>query len=122
MVAIGKSEDRRQHIRATLVGSALVGPKGQTGRALSAVLDNASRIGGGFHAKEQIGANEPVTVTIAFLDQNEMEQQEKLSGKVAWAKPWEKGFLIGVTWDEIVTKEKHPGLHAYLEAILKETA
>ncbi len=117
-----RNGDRRRDLRATLVGSALVGPKGQAGRVVSAVLDNASRIGAGFHAREQLHVHEAVTVSIAFLDQKEREQQEKLSGTVVWVKPWEKGYLIGVTWDEIVTKSKHPGLYTYLEETLKAPA
>jgi hypothetical protein len=37
-------------------------------------------------------------------------------------KPWEKGYLIGVVFDEVVTKEKNRFLHSYLEETLKETA
>jgi len=117
-----KTDDRRRYVRATLVGSALVIRRGKTERVLTAVLDNANRIGAGLHAKESLEANEPVTVSFAFLDQNKQEQQEKLSGNVAWVKPWEKGYLIGVVWDQIVTKEKNPWLYSYLDETLKQTA
>jgi hypothetical protein len=92
------------------------------GRALTAVLDNANRLGAGLHAKEPVEVNEAVTVTFAFLDQHGKEQQEKVPGRVAWIKPWEKGFLIGVVWDQIVTSEKNPWLFLYLDEMLKETA
>jgi hypothetical protein len=46
---------------------------------------------------------------------------EKLDGKVAWMKPWEKGFLIGVIWDELVTKEKNRWLYYYLEETVKSS-
>jgi hypothetical protein len=46
---------------------------------------------------------------------------EKLDGKVAWVKPWEKGFLIGVVWDELVTKEKNRWLYYYLEETVKSS-
>lgn len=117
-----KNDERRQAIRVTLIGPARFGPKGRAERAVSAVLDNANRIGAGFHAKEPLDAGESVTVAVAFLDQKDREQQEKLSGRIAWVKPWEKGFLIGVVWDHTVTKEKNPWLYDILDMTLKETA
>jgi hypothetical protein len=80
-----------------------------------------NRIGAGLHAKENPAAQEKVTVSLAFLDPDRVEQQEKLSGTVAWVKPWEKGYLIGVVWDELVTKEKNRWLYYYLEETLKST-
>jgi hypothetical protein len=116
------TDERRRYVRATLVGAALIVRRGKTERVLTAVLDNANRIGAGLHAKEALEVSEPVTVSFAFLDQKKEEQQEKLSGTVAWVKPWEKGYLIGVVWEQIVTKEKNPWLHAYLDETLKQTA
>ena len=114
------SNERRKFIRAILVGSALVSPK--TGaKAITAVLDNVNRVGAGLHAKDRLSIGEKVTVSLAFLDSEQAEQQEKLEGTVAWVKPWEKGFLIGVTWDEVVTKEKNRWLYYYLDETLKST-
>lgn len=118
---VDNSSDRRKFIRATLIGSALVSPKNGS-KAFTAVLDNVNRIGAGLHAKEKPPANEKVTVSLAFLDPERVEQQEKLSGTVAWAKPWEKGYLIGVVWDELVTKEKNRWLYYYLEETLRSPA
>lgn len=112
------SNERRKYVRATLVGSALVAPK-SGGLASTAVLDNVNKIGAGLHAKERLAVGEKVTVSLAFLDADQVEQQEKLDGTVAWVKPWEKGYLIGVVWDELVTKEKNRWLYYYLEETLK---
>jgi Tfp pilus assembly protein PilZ len=118
--AVLASHERRKFVRARLVGSALVSPK--TGaKAITAVLDNVNRIGAGLHAKERLSMGEKVTVSLAFLDSERAEQQEKLEGTVAWVKPWEKGFLIGVTWDEVVTKEKNRWLYYYLEETIKSS-
>lgn len=114
------TSERRRFVRATLVGSALVTPK-SGGRGITAVLDNVNKIGAGLHAKERMAISEKVTVSLAFLDPDKVEQQEKLDGTVAWIKPWEKGFLIGVVWDELVTKEKNRWLYYYLEETLKST-
>jgi hypothetical protein len=43
------------------------------------------------------------------------------AGTVAWVKTWEKGYLIGVVWDEIVTKEKNKWLYYYLEETIKSS-
>jgi PilZ domain-containing protein len=111
--------ERRKFVRATLVGSALVSPK-SGGRASTAVLDNVNKVGAGLHMKERLAPNEKVTVSLAFLDSDRVEQQEKLEGTVAWIKPWEKkGFLIGVVWDELVTKEHNRWLYYYLDETLK---
>ena len=111
--------ERRKFVRATLVGSALVSPK-SGGRACTAVLDNVNKIGAGLHTKDRFPPNEKVTVSLAFLDSDRIEQQERLDGTVAWVRPWEKkGFLIGVVWDELVTKEKNRWLYYYLEETLK---
>lgn len=111
--------ERRKLVRATLVGSALVSPK-SGGRACTAVLDNVNKVGAGLHTKDRFPSNERVTVSLAFLDSDRVEQQERLDGTVAWVRPWEKkGFLIGVVWDELVTKEKNRWLYYYLEETLK---
>ena len=111
--------ERRRFVRATLVGSALIAPK-SGGRACTAVLDNVNKIGAGLHTKERFPSNERVTVSLAFLDSDRVEQQEKLGGTVAWVRPWEKkGYLVGVVWDELVTKEKNRWLYYYLEETLK---
>ncbi len=113
--------ERRKFVRATLVGSALVSPK-SGGRACTAVLDNVNKLGAGLHTKDRFPTNEKVTVSLAFLDSNQVEQQEKLDGTVAWVRPWEKkGFLIGVVWDELVTQEKNRWLYYYLEETLKSS-
>jgi len=118
-VATLAASDRRKFVRATLVGSALVSPK-NGGRACTAVLDNVNKIGAGLHTKDRFPPNEKVTVSLAFLDSDRVEQQEKLNGTVAWVRPWEKkGYLIGVVWDELVTKEKNRWLYYYLEETLK---
>ncbi|MEQ1562573.1 MAG: hypothetical protein ABL935_04165, partial [Nitrospiraceae bacterium] len=64
---------------------------------------------------------QPVMVSLAFLDSDRAEQMERLDGKVAWVKPWEKGFLIGVVWDELVTKEKNRWLYYYLEETVRSS-
>ena len=118
-VTLAAVSERRRFVRATLVGSALVSPR-NGGRACTAVLDNVNKIGAGLHIKDRFPANEKVTVSLAFLDSDRVEQQEKLNGTVAWIKPWEKkGFLIGVVWDELVTKENNRWLYYYLEETLK---
>src|SRR5215510_3738825 len=104
--ALAATNERRKLVRATLVGSALVSPKGGA-KAITAVLDNVNRVGAGLHTKEKLALAQSVTVSLAFLDSDRTEQLEKLDGKVAWVKPWEKGFLIGVIWEELVTKEKN---------------
>ncbi|HJT19498.1 MAG TPA: PilZ domain-containing protein [Nitrospira sp.] len=116
--AITATSERRKLVRATLVGSALVSPKSGS-KAITAVLDNVNKVGAGLHAKEKLALSEKITVSLAFLDSDRMEQQEKLDGTVAWVKPWEKGFLIGVVWDEIVTKEKNRWLSYYLEETMR---
>ena len=116
---LAAASERRKFVRATLVGSALVAPK-NGGRACTAVLDNVNRIGAGLHIKDRFAPNDKVTVSLAFLDSDRVEQQEKLDGTVAWVKPWDKkGFLIGVVWDEVVTKDKNRWLYYYLEETLK---
>ncbi len=115
------TNERRRLVRATLVGSALVSPKSGA-KAITAVLDNVNKVGAGLHAKEKLGMAEKVTVSLAFLDAERVEQQEKLDGTVAWVKPWEKGFLIGVVWDDVVTKEKNKWLYYYLEETIKSSS
>jgi hypothetical protein len=112
------ASERRKFVRATLVGSALLAPK-NGGRACTAVLDNVNKLGAGLRTKEQFPANEKVTVSLVFLDSDQAEQQEKLDGSVAWVRPWGKGFLVGVLWDELVTKEKNRWLYYYLEETIK---
>jgi len=115
------TNERRKFVRATLVGSALISPKSGA-KAITAVLDNVNRVGAGLHTKEKWALAQPATVSLAFRDWERAEQREKLEGSVAWVKPWEKGFLIGVVWDELVTKEKNRWLYYYLEETVKSSA
>ena len=115
------ANERRKLVRATLVGSALVSPKAGA-KAITAVLDNVNRVGADLHAKDKLVNGEKVIVSLAFLDSDRVEQQERLDGTVAWVKTWEKGYLIGVVWDEIVTKEKNKWLYYYLEETIKSSA
>lgn len=112
--------ERRKYVRATLVGSALVSPQNGA-KGFTAVLNNVNKIGAGLHSKETLPIGSKITVSLAFLDPDRVEQQEKLSATVAWAKPWEKGMLLGVVWDDLVTKEKNRWLYYYLEETLKST-
>ena len=114
------SSDLRKFVRATLVGSALIAPK-SGGRASTAVLDNVNKIGAGLHTKDRFPVNERVTVSLAFLDSDGADQQEKLEGTVAWVRDWEKGFLTGVVWDDLVTKDKNRWLFYYLEETIKSS-
>ena len=118
VASIAVTNERRKFVRATLVGSALISPKSGA-KAITAVLDNVNKVGAGLHTKEKLVMAQPVMVSLAFLDSDRVEQMEKLDGKVAWMKPWEKGFLIGVIWDELVTKEKNRWLYYYLEETVK---
>lgn len=115
------SRERRQMVRITLIGAARVGSRTEQ-RAVSAVLTNTNRAGAGFHAREPLMANEPVTVCFAFLDQHGDDHQEKLPGRIAWVKPWEQGYLIGVVWDHPVAKETSPWLALCLEHSLQQSA
>ena len=112
--------ERRKYVRATLVGSALVSPQSGA-KGFTAVLNNVNKIGAGLHSKETLPIGAKITVSLAFLDPDRVEQQEKLNATVAWAKPWEKGILLGVGWDDLVTKEKNRWLYYYLEETLKST-
>jgi hypothetical protein len=115
------NQERRRAVRITLIGPARVGSKIEQ-RAVSAVIDNANRAGAGFHAKESLVANEPVTVCFAFLDHLGEDHQEKLAGRVAWVKSWEKGHLIGVVWDRLVAKDTSPWLASFLDYSMQQTA
>ena len=115
------NEERRRAVRVTLIGPARFGSR-ERQHAVSAVLDNANKAGAGFRAKETFGVHEPVTVCFAFLDQNGSDKQEKMAGRIAWSKAWEKGYLIGVVWDQLVAKERNPWLAEYLEQALPQTA
>ncbi|SPP65913.1 PilZ domain-containing protein [Nitrospira lenta] len=119
-VAAAVVSERRKFVRATLVGSALIAPK-SGGRASTAVLDNVNKIGAGLHTKDRFPINERVTVSLAFLDSDGADQQEKLEGTVAWVKDWEKGFLTGVVWDDLVTREKNRWLFYYLEETIRSS-
>jgi len=119
-MASAVASERRKFVRATLVGSALIAPK-SGGRASTAVLDNVNKIGAGLHTKERFPINERVSVSLAFLDSDGADQQEKLEGTVAWVRDWEKGFLTGVVWDDLVTKEKNRWLFYYLEETIKSS-
>lgn len=106
--------EKRTARRVTLTGTTLVIP-GSGGRALTAVVTNVSATGAGLRVPEAIPPNEPITVTMAFLNHAGTPTQEKLAGVVAWLAPSPKGFLIGITWTQTLDPETHPALAAYVD-------
>ena len=105
--------EKRTARRVTLTGTTLVIP-GSGGRAITAVVTNVSSTGAGLRVPEAIPPNEPVSVTMAFLDQAGTPTQEKLAGVVAWLAPSPRGFLVGLTWSQPLDPETHPALAAYV--------
>ena len=114
--------ERRRSPRVQLTGAALLASRREPGRAFTAVLDNVNRLGAGFQAKESLASGEPVTVSLAFLSQQGDDEKETLAGRVAWVKPWERGFFIGVVWDRAVSKAANPCLASYLEDTLRDAS
>ncbi|MEO5657754.1 MAG: PilZ domain-containing protein [Nitrospiria bacterium] len=106
--------EKRTARRVTLTGTTLVIP-GSGGRALTAVVTNVSATGAGLRVPEAIPPNEPITVTMAFLNHAGTPTQEKLAAVVAWLAPSPKGFLIGITWTQTLNPETHPALAAYVD-------
>lgn len=117
-----KGSERRRLPRIQLTGAALLASRREPGRAFTAVLDNVNRLGAGFQAKESLTPGEPVTVSLAFLNQQGDDEKETLVGRIAWAKPGERGFLMGVVWDRAVAKTANPFLASYLEDTLKDAS
>lgn len=110
-----EGSERRRLPRVQLTGAALLASRRNIRQAFTAVLDNINRMGAGFRAKEPLETTEPVTVTLVFLNQAGEEEKERVCGKIAWARPYERGVMLGVTWDQPVTKAAHPRLSAYLD-------
>ena len=63
-----KQDERRRHVRATLIGPARFGSKAKSEHAVSAVLDNANQIGAGFHAKEPLGIKAVMKFTALLVE------------------------------------------------------
>ena len=118
--AIYEGKERRRLPRIELTGAALLASQRDPRQAFTAVLDNINRMGAGFHSKEPLGPSEPVTVTLVFLNQAGEEEKERVSGKIAWARDYERGVLLGVMWDEPVTRASCPRLGAYLDETGKD--
>src|SRR3972149_4460140 len=91
------------------------GSDGGGGGAPRGLVPKVGEGGGGLGVPEAIPPNEPVSVTMAFLDHAGTPTQEKLAGIVAWMAPSPKGFLIGSTWDQTIDPETHPALAAYVD-------
>ena len=98
------------------------GTKKINGADLGAVLHNANRIGAGFRMNKRLPINDPVAITLVFADKDGGKGEETLSGRVQWVREFAsestKGFLVGVAWDSVPTKESNPWLHDYLDITL----
>gem|GEM_PF-6834002 len=90
---------------------------------LTAVLLSANLVGAGFSMDKGIPINDLVTVTMAFFDKNGEKGVEILSGKVRWVRDYvdkgAKGYLFGIVWDLVPTKESNPLLYDYLDVTLR---
>jgi hypothetical protein len=97
--------------------------KAINGADLKAVLDNANRSGAGFRTNNSLHINDPVTVTMAFSNRDGGKGKEILLGKVRWVRNYgnkgTKGYLLGIAWDSIPTKESNPWLYNYLDITLR---
>jgi hypothetical protein len=108
--------------RVQLTGAALVASRRDPGRAFTAVLDNVNRMGAGFQAKESLDPGEAVMISLAFVSPQDEDEKETLAGRVAWVRPWERGFLMGVIWDGLVSQARNPRLSAYLDDMLRDAS
>ena len=99
------------------------GKKMTNGEDLAAVLHNANRIGAGFQTTKRLSLNDAVQITMAFSDRDGGKGEETLGGRVQWVRnhtnKGTKGFLLGVAWDSIPTKETNPWLYDYLDITLR---
>jgi hypothetical protein len=120
--SVYRGAERRRSPRVQLTGAALLASRRDPGRAFTAVLDNVNRMGAGFQAKEALDAGEGVTVSLAFVSPQDEDEKETLTGRVAWVKPWERGFLMGVVWDRTVSQGKNPRLASYLDDTLRDAS
>lgn len=82
--------ERRRYVRATLVGSALVSPQSGA-KGFTAVLHNVNKVGAGLHAKETLPVGERITVSLAFLDPDRVEQQENSTPRSRGSNPGRRG-------------------------------
>ena len=112
-----EGSERRRVPRIELTGAALLASRRDARQALTAVLDNINRLGAGFHAREPLEPGEPVAVTLVFLNQAGEEEKERVPGKIAWVRSYERGALLGVKWDRPVTRSTHSRLGHYLDEI-----
>lgn len=119
--AVYRGAERRRMPRVQLTGAALVASRRDPGRAFMAVLDNVNRMGAGFQAKEALEPGEAVSVSLAFVSPRDEDEKETLAGRVAWVRSWERGFLMGVIWDGLVSRAANPRLSAYLDDTLRDT-
>ncbi len=93
------------------------------GEDLTAVLDNANRSGAGLRTNNLLHVNDPVTITLAFSNRDGGKGQELLLGRVRWVRDYAnkgtKGYLLGIAWNSIPTKESNPWLYNYLDITLR---
>lgn len=123
---IGKVKKARTELVGIVVCTDKVrkSEKKETGGGdLAAVLHNANRTGAGFETMKPLSLKDSVIIKMAFLDKYGGKGEEALGGRVQWVRnhtsKGTKGFLLGITWDSMPTKETTPLLYDYLDITIR---
>ena len=123
---LGKVKKARTELTGIVVCADKIrknGKKGAGGGNLAAVLHNANRVGAGFETTKPLSVNDYVTIKMAFSDKHGGKAEEELGGRVQWVRSHTskgtKGFLLGITWGFMPTKETTPLLYDYLDITLR---
>ena len=100
----------RRFKRVPLVGTAYISFLGDE-RVRQAMIENVNRTGIGLFSKDPLPLQKAVRLGIEFTSLDGRKKvREELRGTIVQVTPWNKVYIIGVEFNDIVTISNHPQL------------
>lgn len=111
--------EQRRYRRSPITGWVEVVVE-ETGETVLGYVKDISMRGVGLYAQKVLPSGTCVELSLHFFGKNGFETVKGIRGVVAWA--FEEGMLhaFGVCFEEVVTSDNHPSLHAFFGAQKKE--
>lgn len=91
--------ERRRHIRLSLMGAASLIVQG--GQPEEVYMGCIGRGGAGFYFVRQLKTKQLIVLNIRLMEERWLELDMKFAGRVRWAQPAGKLFMVGLKFEKM---------------------
>lgn len=84
-----------------------------------AAIANISEWGLGIYSYTPIEKGKAVSIDITFLSHENVEQHDRVEGKVAWSYQRDALHILGISFDEALSLDRQPFLYDHFWNVVK---